>query len=115
MILFRVTWIVNIWQQDEKKFLFTLYNVIINIHNLNIKETKKCLESNNRYRKMGYECQWDELQFIKVNPYKSRYGLQHEALTHIEQQAIKGPKKLLVYKVLLTSTLFLQYVNLTVW
>ena len=30
-------------------------------------------------------------QFIKVNHYRSRYGLQHGALAHTEQKAIKGP------------------------
>ena len=30
-------------------------------------------------------------QFIKVNHYRSMYGLQHGALAHTEQQAIKGP------------------------
>ena len=28
----------------------------------------------------------------KVNHYRSMYGLQHGALVHTEQQAIKGPK-----------------------
>ena len=28
----------------------------------------------------------------KVNHYRSMYGLQHGALAHTEQQAIKGPK-----------------------
>ena len=45
---------------------------------------------------MWYECQWDnspsKYQFIKVNNYRSIYGLQHEDLAHTEQQAIKGPK-----------------------
>ena len=31
-------------------------------------------------------------KFIKVNHYRSMYGFQHRALTHIEQKAIKGPK-----------------------
>ena len=30
--------------------------------------------------------------FKKVNHYRSMYGLQHGALAHTEQQAIKGPK-----------------------
>ena len=30
--------------------------------------------------------------FKKVNHYRSMYGLQHGALVHTEQQAIKGPK-----------------------
>ena len=29
---------------------------------------------------------------MTVNHYKSRYGVQHGALTHTEQQAIKGQK-----------------------
>ena len=45
---------------------------------------------------MWYECQWDnsqsKSQFIKVNHFRSKYGLQHGALAHNEQQAIKGPK-----------------------
>ena len=49
-----------------------------------------------RYEKMWYECQRDnspsKSQFIKVNRYRSKYGLQHEALGHTQQQAIKGPK-----------------------
>ena len=49
-----------------------------------------------RYRKMWYECPWDntpsESQFIKVNHYSSSYSIQHGALAHTEQQAIKGPK-----------------------
>ena len=28
----------------------------------------------------------------KVNRYRSKYGLQHRAFTHIEQHAIKGPQ-----------------------
>ena len=28
----------------------------------------------------------------KVNHYRPKYGRQHEALAHTEQQAIKGPK-----------------------
>ena len=31
-------------------------------------------------------------QFKKVNHYRSMYGLQHRALAHTEQQAIKGLK-----------------------
>ena len=52
-----------------------------------------------RYRKMWYECQWDnspsKQQFKnkkKVNHYRSMYGLQHGASAHTEQQAIRGPK-----------------------
>ena len=43
-----------------------------------------------------YECQWDnsssKSQFIKVNHYRSKYGLLYGALAHTEQQAIKGSK-----------------------
>ena len=43
---------------------------------------------------MWYECQWDnspsKSQFVKVNHYRSNEGLQHGALAHSEQQAIKG-------------------------
>ena len=43
---------------------------------------------------MWYKCQWDnspsKSQFVKVNHYRSKYGLQHGALAHTEQQAIKG-------------------------
>ena len=28
----------------------------------------------------------------KVNHYRSMYGIQHKALAHTEQKAIKGPK-----------------------
>ena len=46
---------------------------------------------------LWYECQLDnspsKSQFIKVNHYRSRYGLQHGALAQTEQQAIKGSKK----------------------
>ena len=53
-----------------------------------------------RYKKMWYECKWDispsKSQFIKVNHYRSKYGLQHGALAHTKQQAIKDPKTLLV-------------------
>ena len=46
---------------------------------------------------MWYECQLanspSKSQFLKVNHYRSKYGLQHGALDHIEQQAIKGPPK----------------------
>ena len=49
---------------------------------------------------MWYERQWDnspsKSQYIKVNPYRSKNGLQHGALAHTEQQAIKGPQKILV-------------------
>ena len=42
--------------------------------------------------KMWYAFQWDNSpsmsQFVKVNHYKSEYGV----LAHFEQQAIKGPK-----------------------
>ena len=31
-------------------------------------------------------------QFIKVNHYSSMYGLQHGALAHTEQKAIKEPE-----------------------
>ena len=31
-------------------------------------------------------------QFVKVNHYKSKYGLQHETLAHTEQQAIQGSR-----------------------
>ena len=45
---------------------------------------------------MWYECQWDNSpsmsQFVTVNHYKSKYGLQQGALAHTEQQAMKGPK-----------------------
>ena len=38
--------------------------------------------------------QWDnspsESQFIKVDHYTSKYGLQHGVLAHTEQQVIKG-------------------------
>ena len=49
---------------------------------------------------MWYELQYDisqsKSQFIKVNHYRSKYGLQHGALAHTEQQAMKDHKKLLV-------------------
>ena len=32
-------------------------------------------------------------QFIKVKDYRVRYGLQHGALSHTKQQAIKCPQK----------------------
>ena len=45
---------------------------------------------------MWYECQLDNFtpksQFIKVNNYRSKYGLQHIAFAHTEQQTLKGPK-----------------------
>ena len=31
-------------------------------------------------------------QFVKINYYRSKYGLQQAALAHTEQQAIKGPQ-----------------------
>ena len=53
-----------------------------------------------RYEKMWYECQWDnslsKSQFIKVNNYRWKYGLQSQgALAHTEQQALKGHKKIM--------------------
>ena len=46
---------------------------------------------------MWYECQWDnspsKSQFVKVDHYRSKYGFQHSALVHTEQQATKCPKK----------------------
>ena len=45
---------------------------------------------------MCHECQWDNSssrsQFVQVNHYRSKYGLQHGALAQIEQQDITGPK-----------------------
>ena len=32
-----------------------------------------------------------QVTILKVNHYRSRYGLQHGAYAHTEQQAIKGP------------------------
>ena len=44
---------------------------------------------------MWCKCQGDnslsKSQFIKVNDYRSKYGLQHGTLAHTKQQAIKGP------------------------
>ncbi len=31
-------------------------------------------------------------EFVKVNRYRSKYGLQHGVLAHTKQQAIKGPQ-----------------------
>ena len=36
--------------------------------------------------------------FIKVNHYRSKYGLQHGAFTHNEQHAIKGPTSVNPFK-----------------
>ena len=51
---------------------------------------------------MWYECQWDnstfKSQIVKVNHYRSKYGLLHRALAHTEQQPIKGPKNELCLK-----------------
>ena len=51
-----------------------------------------------RYKKMWYECQWDnspsKSQFVKVNYYRSMYGLQHGAFAHTKQQAIKEGRKI---------------------
>ena len=48
------------------------------------------------YKKMWYGCHWynspSKSQFVKVNHHRSKYGFQHGALAHTEQQAIKGHK-----------------------
>ena len=50
----------------------------------------------NIYKKMWYECQSDSSpskpQFVKVNHYRSKCGLQHRAFAHTKQQAIKDQK-----------------------
>ena len=57
---------------------------------------KQKIESISTYKKMWYECQWvnspSKSQFIKVNHYRLKYGLQHRALAHTAQQGIKSPK-----------------------
>ena len=54
------------------------------------------VESIVRFEKMWYECPWENSpsmsQFVKVNPYSSKYGLQQRAMAHTEQQDIKGTK-----------------------
>ena len=43
---------------------------------------------------MWYEDQWDNSPskswFVKVNQYRSKYGLQHGALAHNKQQAFSN-------------------------
>lgn len=38
----------------------------------------------------NYPIKWP---FLKVNHYRLKYGLRHEALVHTEQQSIKSPKR----------------------
>ena len=49
---------------------------------------------------MRYEWKWDnspsKSQFIKVNNYMWKYGLQPRALAHTKQQALTDPAKLLI-------------------
>ena len=58
-------------------------------------EISVCSNLLSRYKKILYECQWDnspsKSQFVKYH-YRANYGLQHRALAHTEQQDIKGPK-----------------------
>ena len=77
-------------------FSFAFFSVVSNAYSpcLLRKSWKQCLIDIGRWG--IYEFQWDnslsKKQLIKVNHDRPRYGLQHGALAHTKQQAIKGPE-----------------------
>lgn len=79
------------------KVVFLLYQSNRIEHKLKILKTESIIlwtfpKIQSRYKKCCYEFQWEnspwKSQFIKVDNYRLRYGLQHGLLAHTEQHVI---------------------------